>query len=132
MKRLICILLLLALLACVPTPDHEIIENKGGKKDRQVDAQPVSDTVLLPVDPETAAVEDYERQDGPLYERLNAPKLWNTENNEFGFPIVAKDCPVYLPNISAVPAEDDGSRAAGTIGCIATPVGTARPIGKHL
>ena len=113
MKRIyICILLLLAVcIGCVPTPEHEIVENKGDKKDWQVDAQPVFDTVLIPMDAEAVAAWDYEQQDSPLYERLNAPKLWNMENNEFGFPIAAKDCPVYLPNVTAVPAAEAETRA---------------------
>ena len=103
MKRMLVMLLLAALLfGCVPTPEHEIIENKGDKKDWQVEAQPITDTLTLP---EAAPVEftDYERQDGPLYERLHAPKLWNAENNSYDFPIKAVDCPVYLPDVQAVP-----------------------------
>ena len=103
MKRIIVILLLSAMLfGCVPTPEHEIVENKGDKKDWQTEAQPISDTVGLP-DGAPAVAAEYEQQESPLYERLGAPKFWSTENNDYGFPIVAKDCPVYLPNVQAVP-----------------------------
>ena len=111
MKRIVLMLLALALLACVPTPDHEIIENKSEQKDWQVDAVPISEDVLIPLDAETLASFDYEQQDGPLYERLNAPKLFSMENGDFGFSIVAEDCPVYLPNVSAVPAVEAAPRA---------------------
>ena len=103
MKRIIVMLLLAALLfGCVPTPEHEIVENKGDKKDWQTAAQPISDTVGVPAE---APVEtkDYEQQESPLYERLGAPKFWSTENNDYGFPIKAVDCPVYLPDVQAVP-----------------------------
>ncbi len=105
MKRIVILLLsLIMLAACQPTPEHEIVVNKGEKKDWQTEAKPISDEDLPPVNEQTATIWDYEEQESPLYERLNAPKQWNTENNEYGFSIVAKDCPVYLPDIVAVPA----------------------------
>ncbi len=103
MKRMLIVLLLAAMLTgCVPTPEHEIVENKGDKKNWQTEAQPISDTVGMPADA-PAEAKDYEQQESPLYERLNAPKFWSTENNDYGFPIVANDCPVYLPDVQAVP-----------------------------
>ena len=69
MKRLICVLLLLAMLMCVPTPEHEIVENKGDRKDWQVDAQPISENVLIPIALEKIANWDHEQQDSTLYRR---------------------------------------------------------------
>ena len=103
MKRILVVLLLAALLCgCLPTPEHEIVENKGDRKDWQTEAQPVSDTVGVSAGA-TVECTDYEQQTSPLYERLDAPTFWSTENNDYGFPIVAKDCPVYLPDVQAVP-----------------------------
>ena len=111
MKRMLVMLLLAALLfGCVPTPEHEIVENKGDKKDWQTAAQPISDTVGVPAE---ASVEtkDYEQQESPLYERLGAPKFWSTENNDYGFPIKAVDCPVYLPDVQAAPILEAAPRS---------------------
>lgn len=103
MKRICIPILLLALLCgCLPTPEHEIVENKGDKKDWQVAAQPISDTLTVHGDAPVVCTE-YEQQESPLYERLHAPKLWSTENNDYGFSIKAVDCPVYLPNVQAAP-----------------------------
>ena len=105
MKKMFVVLLAaFLLLACQPTPEHEIIENKGEKKDWQTEAQPLPDEAPTPVGEQTVPDRDYERQESPLYERLHAPKQWSMENSEYGFPIVASDCPVVLPDIAAVPA----------------------------
>ena len=40
------VIVLLVLLACVPTPEHKIIANKGEQKDRQTEAQSVPDRMI--------------------------------------------------------------------------------------
>lgn len=104
MKRLFILLMCVLLLTgCLPTPEVEIIPNKGDQKDWQVEAVP-----YVPEEAsETAAPDDspapIEQQGGPLYEILGASPIWNYENNDYGFLITAQDCPVYLPDVSAVP-----------------------------
>ena len=104
MKRILFLLLCALLLTgCLPTPEVEIIPNKGDQKDWQVEAVP-----YVPEEAsETAAPDDspapIEQQGGPLYEMLGASPTWSMENNDYGFTITAQDCPVYLPDISAVP-----------------------------
>lgn len=104
MKRILFLLLCALLLTgCLPTPEVEIIPNKGEQKDWQVEAVP-----YVPEEAsETAAPDDspapIEQQGGPLYEMLGASPTWSMENNDYGFTITAQDCPVYLPDISAVP-----------------------------
>ena len=102
--------LLLLLTACQPTPEVEVIPNKGEAKKWQVEAKP-----YVPEEqPEpAAAVEapaEIEQQGGPLYEMLGACPTWSMENKDFGFSIVAQDCPVYLPDISAVPVIEAARR----------------------
>lgn len=104
MKRLFIILLCALLLTgCLPTPESEIIPNKAEQKEWQVEAVP-----YVPEEQNATAVPGdspapIEQQGGPLYEMLGASPTWNHENNDYGFLITARDCPVYLPDISAVP-----------------------------
>ena len=105
MKRMLslwlCVLLLLT--GCLPTPEVEIVPNKGEQKDWQVEAKPyVPEDQLIADEPsEVPAV--IEQQGGPLYEITGACPTWSMENRDYGFLITAQDCPVYLPDVTAVP-----------------------------
>ena len=104
MKRILFLLLCALLLTgCLPTPEVEIIPNKGEQKEWQTEAIP-----YVPEEqPEASAPDDspvsIEQQGGPLYEMLGASPTWRMENNDYGFLITAQDCPVYLPDVTAVP-----------------------------
>ena len=111
MKRLFALLICVLLLAgCLPTPEVEIIPNKGDQKEWQVEAVPY----MPEQSPETDSPDDspapIEQQGGPLYEMLGASPTWNYENSDYGFLITARDCPVYLPNVSAVPVFEAARR----------------------
>ena len=105
MKRLFLLSLcaILLLIGCQPTPEVEVIPNKGEQKAWQVEVKPYvpENEVEATTPAEAPAV--LEQQGGPLYEILGATPTWSVENNDYGFPIVAQDCPVYLPDVSAVP-----------------------------
>ena len=120
MKRpflFLCIFLLLT--GCLPTPEVEVIPNKGEQKAWQVEAVPYVPTK----EPSGAAQAEeisssdgsedtmqIEQQGGPLYEILGASPTWSMENNDYGFLITAQDCPVCLPNVSAVPVVEAARR----------------------
>ena len=104
MKRLFVLLLCALLLTgCLPTPEVEVIPNKGEQKEWQMEAKPyvpeekAGDTAVV------SAPTVIEKQGGPLYEIIGATPTWTMENSDYGFPITAQDCPVYLPDVSAVP-----------------------------
>ena len=104
---MLCLCLLL-LGGCLPTPEVEVIPNKGEQKDWQVEAKP-----YVPEE-ETSAEEvpaEIEQQGGSLYEILGASPTWSMENTDYGFLITAQDCPVYLPDISAVPVVEAQPRS---------------------
>lgn len=115
MKRLIVVLLCTMLLAgCLPTPEVEVIPNKGEQKAWQVEAVPYVAEEQITASPEALAEPPYasaseeattaiEKQGGPLYEITGATPTWTMENNDYGFMITSQDCPVYLPDVSAVP-----------------------------
>ena len=109
MKRVVMLCLCLLLLGgCLPTPEVEVIPNKGEQKDWQVEAKP-----YVPEE-ETSAEEvptEIEQQGGSLYEILGASPTWSMENTDYGFLITAQDCPVYLPDISAVPVAEAQPRS---------------------
>ena len=109
MKRCVMLCLCLLLLGgCLPTPEVEVIPNKGEQKDWQVEAKP-----YVPEE-ETSAEEvpaEIEQQGGSLYEILGASPTWSMENTDYGFLITAQDCPVYLPDISAVPVVEAQPRS---------------------
>ena len=125
MKRLFLLSLcaILLLTGCLPTPEVEVVPNKGEQKAWQVEAAPyVPEEAPETVVPD-ASPAPIEQQGGPLYEILGASPTWSMENRDYGFLITARDCPVYLPDISAVPvfevacrdftqAEIDGVAAA--------------------
>ncbi len=126
MKRLfrLCLCAMVLLTGCLPTPEVEIIPNKGDLKEWQVEAEPYvpEEQPATAVPAENTPIE-FEQQGGPLYEILGATPSWSMENSDYGFLITARDCPVYLPDISAVPvfevacrdftqAEIDGVAAA--------------------
>ncbi len=121
MKRpflFLCIFLLLT--GCLPTPEVEVIPNKGEQKDWQVEAVP-----YVPTEEPSGAAQaeepssldgsedtmQIEQQGGPLYEILGASPTWSMENTDYGFLITAQDCPVYLPDISAVPVAEAQPRS---------------------
>ena len=125
MKRLFLLSLcaILLLTGCLPTPEVEIIPNKGEQKDWQVEAVPYVPEEQPEAETPDASPAPIEQQGGPLYEILGASPTWSMENRDYGFLITARDCPVYLPDISAVPvfevacrdftqAEIDGVAAA--------------------
>lgn len=112
MKRLflLCLCAILLLTGCLPTPEVEVIPNKGEAKKWQVEAKPyVPEEQPEPAAAMEAPVE-IEQQGGPLYEMLGACPTWSMENKDFGFSIVAQDCPVYLPDVSAVPVVEAARR----------------------
>ena len=112
MKRvfLLSLCAVLLLTGCLPTPEVEVIPNKGEQKQWQAEAKPY----VPEAEPETTAPAEapveIEQQGGPLYERLGAMPTWYTENNDHGFPIIAQDCPVYLPDVGAVPVVEAARR----------------------
>ena len=79
MKRLICILLTLAVLACLPAPANASGEGPKGS-DRQTGVQPIADGVLIPIDEVTVPVRD-EQQSAAPFRRLRAVKKRNSEEN---------------------------------------------------
>ena len=112
-KPILFILMILLLAGCVPTPDVEIIPNKGDQKEWQAEARP-----YLPEDdpPAETPVGDgptleYEQQESPLYDLIDSKPLWNMDNREYGFLITARDCPVYLPDVAAVPVIEAQKRS---------------------
>ncbi|MBQ6146311.1 MAG: hypothetical protein IJI82_04700, partial [Clostridia bacterium] len=113
MKRLflLCLCAILMLTGCLPTPEVEIIPNKGDQKDWQVEAEPyvseVQPAATVPVEEIPASIE---QQGGPLYEILGATPSWSMENSDYGFLITAQDCPVCLPDVSAVPVVEAARR----------------------
>lgn len=112
MKRLflLCLCAILLLIGCQPTPEVEVIPNKGEAKKWQVEAKPyVPEEQSEPAAAVEAPVE-IEQQGGPLYEMLGACPTWSMETEDFGFSIVAQDCPVYLPDVSAVPVVEAARR----------------------
>ncbi len=112
MKRLflLCLCAILLLTGCLPTPEVEVIPNKGEAKKWQVEAKPyVPEEQPEPAAAMEAPVE-IEQQGGPLYEMLGACPTWSVENNDYSFSIVAQDCPIYLPDVSAVPVVEAARR----------------------
>ena len=105
MKRVFVILLcaLLLLTACVPTPEVEVIPNKGDEKDWQVEAHPYIPEVMTEPATFTDTSPSYEQQTGSLYELIGASPFWTMDDTGQGFLITARDCPVYLPDVAAVP-----------------------------
>jgi hypothetical protein len=114
MKRLLVLLLSLALLACVPTPEEEFVVNKGDEKEWQQAAEPENvgtggtggvpenENVFVSVaanDPELPT-------ESKLYERLGAPKYWSTDMDVNGVRVVAEEAPVILPIVDRVPAAE--------------------------
>ena len=102
---------LLLNLACQPTPEVEIIPNKGEQKDWQTEAVP-----YVPAEqPEAAATVEApvgtEQKYSPLFELVGASPTWNMEDRTYGFLITAQDCPVVLPDISAVPVVEAKRRS---------------------
>ena len=118
MKRLIILLLCALLLTgCLPTPEVEIIPNKGEQKTWQVEAQPyVPEQPTETAMPEksltaTETTAEPEAHFSPLYEVLCACPTWSTENNDYGFRITAQDCPILLPELTAVPVVEAAQRS---------------------
>ena len=106
MKRLTVLLLsALLLTGCLPTPEVEIIPNKGETKEWQVEAKPyvTEDRPQTPEPLKEHSSLEYEQQKGPAYEFVGACPTWSMENNDYDFLITARDCPVYLPDVTAVP-----------------------------
>jgi len=125
MKRLFLLSLcaIFLLTGCLPTPEVEVVPNKGEQKAWQVEAKPYVQEEQAEAAAPAEAPAVLEQQGGPLYEILGASPTWSMENRDYGFLITARDCPVYLPDISAVPvfevacrdftqAEIDGVAAA--------------------
>ena len=119
MKRLflmsLCALILMT--GCLPTPEVEIVPNKGEQKAWQVEAQP-----YVPEEPTEMAISEESSQStettaepethfSPLYEVLCACPTWSTENNDYGFRITAQDCPILLPELTAVPIVEAEQRS---------------------
>ena len=114
MKRLflLCLCAMVLLTGCLPTPEVEIIPNKGDLKEWQVEAEPYvpEEQPATAVPAENTPIE-IEQQGGPLYEILGATPSWSMENSDYGFLITAQDCPVYLPDVSAVPVVESRARS---------------------
>ena len=112
MKRLFLLSLcaILLLTGCLPTPEVEVVPNKGEQKAWQVEAKPYVQEEQAEAAAPAEAPAVLEQQGGPLYEILGATPTWSVENNDYGFPIVAQDCPVYLPDVSAVPVVEAARR----------------------
>lgn len=113
MKRLFTFFLcaLLLLTGCLPTPEVEIVPNKGEAKEWQTEAQPyVADAeAATPIDEDDSL--EYERQEGLLYEMIGASPTWTMDNTDYGFLITARNCPVYLPDVTAVPVVEAALRS---------------------
>ena len=74
MKRIIilCLILSLLLLACVPTPEEEFVVNKAdGTLEDKLSSEPVAE---FTADPNTQ-----EAAKNPLYDALGAPERWTME-----------------------------------------------------
>ena len=112
MKRLFLLSLcaILLLTGCLPTPEVEVVPNKGEQKAWQVEAKPYAPEEQAEEAAPAEAPAVLEQQGGPLYEILGATPTWSVENNDYGFSIVAQDCPVYLPDVSAVPVVEASRR----------------------
>ncbi len=112
MKRLFLLSLcaILLLTGCLPTPEVEVVPNKGEQKAWQVEAKPYVQEEQAEAAAPAEAPAVLEQQGGPLYEILGATPTWSVENNDYGFSIVAQDCPVYLPDVSAVPVVEAARR----------------------
>ena len=106
----IIVALLLLLTACLPTPEVEVVPNKGELKTWQVEANPYVQEEQAEAAAPAEAPAVLEQQGGPLYEILGATPTWSVENNDYGFSIVAQDCPIYLPDVSAVPVVEAARR----------------------
>ncbi|MBQ5523516.1 MAG: hypothetical protein IIT86_12060 [Oscillospiraceae bacterium] len=104
----LCAILLLT--GCLPTPEVEVVPNKGELKTWQVEAKPYVQEEQAEAAAPAEAPAVLEQQGGPLYEILGATPTWSVENNDYGFSIVAQDCPVYLPDVSAVPVVEASRR----------------------
>ena len=119
MKRffLMSLCALILLTGCLPTPEVEIIPNKGEQKTWQVEAQPyVPEQPTETAMPEksltaTETTAEPEAHFSPLYEVLCACPTWSTENNDYGFRITAQDCPILLPELTAVPVVEAAQRS---------------------
>ena len=105
MKRLFLLSLcaIFLLTGCLPTPEVEVVPNKGEQKAWQVEAMPYAPEEQAEEAAPAEAPAVVEQQGGPLYEILGATPTWSVANNDYGFSIVAQDCPIYLPDVSAVP-----------------------------
>ena len=112
MKRLFLLSLcaILLLTGCLPTPEVEVVPNKGEQKAWQVEAMPYAPEEQAEEAAPAEAPAVVEQQGGPLYEILGATPTWSVENNDYGFSIVAQDCPIYLPDVSAVPVVEAARR----------------------
>ena len=112
MKRLFLLSLcaILLLTGCLPTPEVEVVPNKGEQKAWQVEAKPYVQEEQAEAAAPAEAPAVLEQQGGPLYEILGATPTWSVENNDYGFSIVAQDCPIYLPDVSAVPVVEAARR----------------------
>ena len=112
MKRLflLCLCAILLLTGCLPTPEVEVVPNKGEQKAWQVEAMPYAPEEQAEEAAPAEAPAVVEQQGGPLYEILGATPTWSMENNDYGFSIVAQDCPIYLPDVSAVPVVEAARR----------------------
>ncbi len=115
-KIIICLLLSLFLLACVPTPEQEFIVNKGEEKDWQ---RPVEIVTVPGGTQDTSGVPQNENEFVPnqptdtetptesaLYETLGAPQYWALDTEINGVRVVAEDAPVILPMASRAPAAE--------------------------
>ena len=115
MKRLflLCLCTVLLLTGCLPTPEVEIVPNKGEQKSWQMAAEPyvmeAQPQLTVPAEEQAEEPVEIEQQGGPLYEMVGATPTFRIENYDYGFLITAQDCPVYLPDVSAVPVTVDDS-----------------------
>ena len=110
MKRLIVILLSLTLLTCVPTPEQEVVFNKGdGTIEDVIESKPVTDYAVQ--SPSVEANEPAaEQPEAPavntLADVLGAPERCTdaVENKVYGGTLkVEIDADVEIPNVSKVP-----------------------------
>ncbi len=112
MKRIIVLLLVTLLLACVPTPEEEFVVNKSDVKEWQQAAEaengranetadvPENENIFVPV-----ATQDTEvPTESALYEKLGAPKYWTIDMDVNGVRVVAEEAPVILPMTDRAPA----------------------------
>ncbi|MDO4564077.1 MAG: DUF6034 family protein [Clostridia bacterium] len=105
MKRLSTVLLaflILFTLACQPTPEEDIVVNKGEGDMRDVVQDAPAENSLDGMAGDTAA----SMQVSSLYARLNAPEYWTMENTDAGFLIVAEEAPVILPLADKLPVAE--------------------------